>query len=174
MATQTATEQSAISDLYKPIYHPFRARPVVVSQSENYDRNVVTERPWLGPLLFQNEASDARDHCANERTFLSWLRLSVYLSIVSIAIVISFHLKSQPSHTEKQLSLPLGIIFWLLSIACLVAGIQNYYSAVQQYSRRAALVQSGWKTELVFAIVAVAIIAACILFLATNSSSRSK
>jgi len=27
--------------------------------------------PFLGPLLFQNESSDARDHCANERSGLS-------------------------------------------------------------------------------------------------------
>jgi hypothetical protein len=29
--------------------------------------------------------------------FLSWLKLSVYMAIVSVAIVMSFHLKSQPS-----------------------------------------------------------------------------
>lgn len=26
------------------------------------------ERPWLGELLFDNNASDARDHAANERS----------------------------------------------------------------------------------------------------------
>lgn len=29
--------------------------------------------------------------------FLAWLKLSVYMTIVSVAIVLSFHLKSQPS-----------------------------------------------------------------------------
>lgn len=29
--------------------------------------------------------------------FLSWLRLSVYMAIVSVAIIMSFHLKQQAS-----------------------------------------------------------------------------
>jgi hypothetical protein len=33
--------------------------------------------------------------------FLSWLRLSVYMAIVSVAIVLSFHLKQRPSQTGK-------------------------------------------------------------------------
>lgn len=45
--------------------------------------------------------------------FLSWLRLSIYMAIVSIAILLSFHLKLQPSALEKQFALPLGIIFWV-------------------------------------------------------------
>ena len=107
------------------------------------------ERPLLGPLLFENEQSDARDHCANERTFLSWLRLSIYMAIVSVAIVVSFHLQHQPTAIEKRLALPFGIIFWILSLACLASGLANYLRTVTRYSRRAALVQSGWKTELV-------------------------
>jgi hypothetical protein len=37
--------------------------------------------------------------------FLSWLKLSVYMAIVSVAIVLSFHLKSEPSK--------LGMLFCL-------------------------------------------------------------
>ena len=106
-------------------------------------------RPIFAPLLFPNESSDARDHCANERTFLSWLRLSVYMSVVSVAIVISFHLKSQPTSIEKRIALPVGLIFWLLSIACLANGFANYVKTVTKYARRQALVQSGWKTQIV-------------------------
>ena len=105
--------------------------------------------PLLSPLLFPNESSDARDHCANERTFLSWLRLSIYMAVVSIAIVLSFHLKSEPTSIEKRFALPLGLVFWLLSLACLVSGIGNYLKTVRKYARRQALVQSGWKTQVV-------------------------
>lgn len=45
--------------------------------------------------------------------FLSWLRLSIYMAIVGIAILLSFHLKLQPSALEKRFALPLGIIFWV-------------------------------------------------------------
>lgn len=150
--------------------HPFLARPV------------------FAPLLFTNESSDARDHCANERTFLSWLRLSVYMSIVSVAIIISFHLKSEPTIIEKRIALPVGLIFWVLSLACLGSGVANYVKTVTKYSRRQALVQSGWKTQVVrisiliasvrlmwrlqvFTVVACAIVAVCVLFLSTNAAS---
>jgi hypothetical protein len=33
--------------------------------------------------------------------FLSWLKLSVYMAIVSVAIVLSFHLKSEPTPLGK-------------------------------------------------------------------------
>jgi len=81
--------------------------------------------------------------------FLSYLRLSMYMSIVSIAIVISFHLKSQPSKNELHMALPLGIVFWGLALACLALGVGNYIKTVTKYSRRMALVQTGWKTQVV-------------------------
>ncbi|OCK82625.1 hypothetical protein K432DRAFT_214413 [Lepidopterella palustris CBS 459.81] len=171
MEPSDPAEQALLNEPYNPIYSFWRAKPVFVKQDNSYDRMVFNERPLLGPLLFDNNASDARDHAANERTFLSWLRLSVYMAIVSVAIVMSFHLKSKPSETEKRLALPFGIIFWFLAIACLVSGMANYIQTVTRYSRRAALVQSGWKTQIVFTVVASAIVAACILFLSTNANS---
>ncbi len=111
------------------------------------------------------------------------------MSVVSVAIVISFHLKSQPTSIEKHIALPVGLVFWLLSLACLASGFANYVTTVTKYSRRQALVQSGWKTQLVgstspwrsysiadvglkvFIIVACSIVAACILFLSTNAAS---
>lgn len=39
-----------------------------VHRSNSYDRSVFIQRPLLGPLLFDNTDSDARDHCANERS----------------------------------------------------------------------------------------------------------
>ncbi|CAK7221147.1 hypothetical protein SCUCBS95973_004397 [Sporothrix curviconia] len=82
--------------------------------------------PLFGPLLFENTSSDARDGLANERTFLSYLRLSMTMAVVAVAIVLSFHLKSQPSPLELRMARPLGIIFWLLSILTLFVGVANY------------------------------------------------
>ena len=81
--------------------------------------------------------------------FLSYLRLSVYMTIVSIAIVISFHLKSTPSALELRIAKPLGFIFWILSVVCLGMGCGNYIKTVNKYGRRAAIVQTGWKTQTV-------------------------
>jgi hypothetical protein len=99
--------------------------------------------------------------------FLSYLRLSVYMAVVSVAIVLSFHLKHKASDIELRMAKPLGAIFWALSLVCLGLGIANYISedsppsetsktnligqtfteTVNKYSRRAAIVQTGWKTQ---------------------------
>ncbi|RYP00415.1 hypothetical protein DL764_006514 [Monosporascus ibericus] len=121
--------------------------------------------PVLGPLLFENESSDARDHCANERTFLSYLRLSVYMAVVAVAITLSFHLKSRPSAVELRMARPLGLLFWLLAVACLVMGFGIYINTVNKYSRKAALVQTGWKTQSIMSLVALAIISTCVVLL---------
>ena len=58
--------------------------------------------------------------------FLSYLRLSVYMAVVSVAIVLSFHLKSRATDVELRMAKPLGAIFWALSLACLLVGCANY------------------------------------------------
>ncbi|KAG5922757.1 hypothetical protein E4U53_003668, partial [Claviceps sorghi] len=82
-----------------------------------------------GPLLFANEGSDARDHCANERTFLSHLRLSIFMAVLSLAITLSFHLTHQPTDLERRMAKPLGATFWALSLLMLVLGLANYIRA---------------------------------------------
>jgi hypothetical protein len=47
------------------------------------------------------------------------------------------------------MALPLGVIFWALGVACLAVGFGNYVKTVTKYSRRMALVQTGWKTQVV-------------------------
>ncbi|KAF2856335.1 hypothetical protein T440DRAFT_105708 [Plenodomus tracheiphilus IPT5] len=166
------SDEAILAEPYRPFYNPFRISPVLVKQGNGYERAAFKERPLLGVLLFDNVSSDARDHAANERTFLSWLKLSVYMAIVSVAIVLSFHLKTKPSPLEHRVSLPLGVIFWMLSLACLISGLANYISTVSRYSQRQALVQSGWKTQVIFTVVSTSIVAACILFLSINADKE--
>ncbi|KAI1265593.1 hypothetical protein F5Y18DRAFT_40450 [Xylariaceae sp. FL1019] len=121
--------------------------------------------PIFGPLIFENESSDARDHCANERTFLSYARLSVYMSIVSIAIALSFHLRSAPTALEKRMAMPLGLVFVLLSAACLAAGLGNYIKTMNKYGRKTAIVQSGWRTQSIMSLIAISITSTCVILL---------
>lgn len=93
----------------------------------------------------------------------------MYLAIVSVAIFINFHLKHQPTDLEKRISHPLGFVFWVLALACLASGFANYIRTVAKYARKAALVQSGLKTQVVFGIVSFAIIGACTVFLAAEA-----
>ncbi|PWW76509.1 hypothetical protein C7212DRAFT_279538 [Tuber magnatum] len=149
----------------------YRPKPVLVDELQPHSPLILSS-PFISPLVFENNASDARDHCANERNFLSWLRLSMYLCIVSIAVVISFHFKREPSELEEKLSLPLGICFWVLSLACLLAGFGNYVKTIGMYSKKAALVQSGPKTQFVMVVIAVAVVAACVLFLSIHAKAK--
>lgn len=108
------------------------------------------------------------------------------MSVVSIAVMISFHLKSQPTDLELRMALPVGLIFWTLGVACLILGFGNYVKTVTKYSKRMAIVQTGWKTQVVgitsyitrtesthnlsqvITFIAVSIVAICILFLSTK------
>jgi len=91
------------------------------------------------------------------------------MCIVSVAIILNFKLKTEPSVIERRMAFPLGAIFWVLSLVCLGAGLSNYLKTVQKYSRRAAIVQSGAKTHMIFMVVSVAIIGSCVMFIATNA-----
>ncbi|KAI9884818.1 MAG: replication factor A protein 2 [Watsoniomyces obsoletus] len=95
------------------------------------------------------------------------------MAIVSVAIVSSFHLRNQPTKLERRVALPLGLIFWVSALACLAAGFANYIKAVTKYSRRTALVQSGWKTQAVFTLVAIALITSCLILLSTSAQQHS-
>ncbi|KAF7716612.1 Uncharacterized protein PECH_000473 [Penicillium ucsense] len=159
---------SCVPCRYNPIINPIHSKPALVEEHVEDQQHILLSRPLFGALLFENTSSDARDHCANERTFLSWLRLSMYLSIVAVAIIISFHFREQPSSLERRMAMPLGVIFWLLSLTCLGNGFFNYARTVMKYSRKAALVQSGWKTQVVITIIGTAILGSCILFLSTG------
>ncbi|KAI9758236.1 MAG: hypothetical protein M1815_004438 [Lichina confinis] len=172
MSTQLTTEDEIHAQAYNPVYNPFGGpRPVIVERDR--DEHLFFARPLLGPLLFDNDNSEARDHCACERTFLSWLRLSVYMAIVSCAIVISFHIRNPPSNLERRMALPLGLVFWVTSLASLLSGFATYVKSVTKYSRRQALVQSGWKTQAVFVLMAVALGGTCLLLLLTDEQSPS-
>jgi hypothetical protein len=48
------------------------------------------------------------------------------MAVVSVAIVLSFHLKTQPSDAELRMAKPLGVMFWVLSVSCLFVGLGNY------------------------------------------------
>ena len=47
------------------------------------------------------------------------------------------------------MSLPLGLIFWLLAILCLCTGFGNYLKTIEKYRVKHAVVQHGLKTQIV-------------------------
>jgi hypothetical protein len=88
-------------------------------------------------------------------------------------VVLLSHLSLSINHVqEKRIALPLGIVFWVLSLLCLSSGLANYIQTVTRYSKREAIVQTGWKTHIVFTVVSTSIVATCVLFLYTNSQKE--
>ncbi|PNY23743.1 Uncharacterized protein TCAP_06305 [Tolypocladium capitatum] len=87
------------------------------------------------------------------------------MAVLSVAITLSFHLKTQPSDLERRMSKPLGVVFWVLSVVTLFIGVANYIQTVNKYGRRAAIVQTGWRTQLFLMVIAVSIIGTCVVLL---------
>lgn len=120
--------------------------------------------PIFNDLIFDNNGSEARDHCANERTFLSYLRLGAQMSATSIAIAISFSFDNPYYHSKKLPTTKfLGVSFWCLSILCLGLGFWTYFKTLAKYSLRRAIVQSSWMTQLILTIIAASISVLCLL-----------
>jgi uncharacterized membrane protein YidH (DUF202 family) len=85
-------------------------------------------------LTLENKGSIARDHLANERTYLAWLRSSLSLITVGVAITQLFRLQSNMSSGPTQelvkvsnLGRPLGGSFIALGILFLWLGTSRYF-----------------------------------------------
>ncbi|GAO49418.1 hypothetical protein G7K_3568-t1 [Saitoella complicata NRRL Y-17804] len=120
--------------------------------------------------MMLSAGSSARDHCANERTFLSWLRLSLTLTLVGLAFVLKFDLNAidEPSHEERTLALPLGYTFIALAILSVGVGLANYLRLLSLLVRKAAIVQPNkWITGVAFGIGTV-IASVSIFLMATH------
>lgn len=94
-------------------------------------------------VTLENKGSVARDHMANERTFLAWLRTSLAFITLGIGITQLFRLEKPNSKIKTTNSLislensnndiilkagkPLGSIFIILGIITLIFGMNRYF-----------------------------------------------
>ncbi|KAI3634118.1 hypothetical protein MIR68_007722 [Amoeboaphelidium protococcarum] len=76
--------------------------------------------------LLQNKGATARDHLANERTFLAYLRTSLGMLTLGVAIVQLFRASST---ANTQSGVILGTIFMALGLVFLILGTIRYYYA---------------------------------------------
>ncbi|KAI7907691.1 uncharacterized protein BX663DRAFT_491740 [Cokeromyces recurvatus] len=81
-------------------------------------------------FMLENKAATARDHLANERTFLAWLRTSLSLITVGVAITQLYHLtptgdSNQVTHAKVGKSL--GAAFVIFSIVFLYFANARYF-----------------------------------------------
>ena len=100
------TEEAVLSDDFHPLYNPFRAKPLLAKEYDSYvkptyptalnliprnnfyDRNILTIWPIFGPLLFENSASDVRDHAANERSLQSCFKIILWVLIYCFSVLV--------------------------------------------------------------------------------------
>lgn len=128
-------------------------------------RKTIYSYPFLTPLLIANEGSDARDNCANERNFLAFTRMSLYLGIVSLAFLTSFHLSHVPNEVERRLAIPVSVVFVILSLSTQALGIFTYFRTLKQYTERRIFVQHGRKTDFLLIFCGIIIALAAIISL---------
>ncbi|KAI9321482.1 hypothetical protein BX666DRAFT_1827946, partial [Dichotomocladium elegans] len=75
--------------------------------------------------MLENKAAVARDHLANERTFLAWLRTS--LSLVTVGVAITQLYKLSPEATHAGAGRSIGATFVILSILFLYMANARYF-----------------------------------------------
>ncbi|KAI9296094.1 hypothetical protein K502DRAFT_314897 [Neoconidiobolus thromboides FSU 785] len=80
-------------------------------------------------LTLENKGSTARDHLANERTFLSWLRTSITLVTVGLAIT---QLAKMEVIKSSSYIFWVGILYSVMGSIFLVLGLSRYFRVQNQ------------------------------------------
>ncbi|CAG8480395.1 5159_t:CDS:2, partial [Dentiscutata heterogama] len=147
----TLCSSSSISNNYNNNDEPCLIVPSCTNSSKNILRmnndSMLTNgpgksKPWImkkleecnPSLVLENKASVARDHLANERTFLAWLRTSLSFISIGIAITQLFRLTgggTSDSHKDDKVGKGLGIAFIVLGIIFLGFGLFRYFNSQQ-------------------------------------------
>ena len=73
--------------------------------------------------LVDNNSSEARDHLANERTFLAWLRTGFAISALGILLA---RVDSSTGISNLGMNKAVSILFVLLGICCILLGIGRF------------------------------------------------
>ncbi|KAI8326054.1 hypothetical protein GQ54DRAFT_250368, partial [Martensiomyces pterosporus] len=91
-------------------------------------------------LKLENKGSVARDHLANERTYLAWIRTSLSMVTVGVAIRQLYRVSidlgnddgASAQHTAQDDPIAgkvLGVSFVLLGMVFVVMGLYRYFSS---------------------------------------------
>ncbi|KAI6857008.1 hypothetical protein KC338_g8237 [Hortaea werneckii] len=117
---------------------------------------------WGHHIRLSVPHADCRDHLANERTFLGYLRTSLALSMVGVAIAQLYRLQHSPSpnlvYGYYVLGKPIACIFHASALGVILVGAVRFFR--QQSAMSVGKVHSrGWEVLVVFGWVFLLLLA---------------
>ncbi|KAL1925252.1 uncharacterized protein VTP21DRAFT_135 [Calcarisporiella thermophila] len=120
---------------------------------------------WKTSHVIPNTGSTCRDHLANERTFLSWLRVSVLLMLVGISMISHVHFGTLHITFSRstQGALPMGSVLCGLGCLALLTSVLFYFRIQYLYVNKRGFVEHGQWSFLLAFLIGLAITAATIL-----------
>ncbi|KAF9576694.1 hypothetical protein EC968_005467 [Mortierella alpina] len=133
-------------------------------------------------LKLENKGSIARDHLANERTYLAWLRSSLSLITVGVAITQLFRLQNTSSSLGSptqptpelikvsELGRPLGGSFIALGILFLWLGTSRYFHSQSVLSYGQFPASRG--SVILATVTVMAVLLACFILVIIQGRTR--
>lgn len=92
-------------------------------------------------IALENKGSVARDHMANERTFLAWMRTSLSFITIGIGVTQLFRLQDKAdsgghnAQALKRFGKPLGSLFVILGIITLIFGTVRFFKVQRMLTK---------------------------------------
>ena len=78
-------------------------------------------------VTLENTQSVARDHLANERTFLAWVRTGLTFASVGVGLTQLFRVMETKESFSKSASTILGTVFATCGLLVLIVGTTRYF-----------------------------------------------
>ena len=108
-----------------------------------------------GGVVLQNEGSTARDHLANERTFLAWIRTALAITGVGIGLL-----------KWDGISMGAGYLVLALGVIVLFSATWRYLNVMQQLSENRF--EPNVKSALMVVTIIVVVVVALLLLEVTH------
>lgn len=168
---------------------PSEIRRRFVGRKSSYDakkRETTISRkfPLLAPLFsfwrhhvhLTVPHDECRDHLANERTYLSYLRTSLALSTMGVTITqllrLEHSLNPSPTFGYYVLGRPLGALFQVAAILLALIACHRYWRQ-QMSMARGKVWASGWELYSIFCLLVLLCLGVFVLLVAVDIGRES-